>query len=297
MSKAHNEEWLSEKAILDVTGISHFLFVRYRKFFTTSDRSFHGRGAGSDPYTYHPDTIKVIEWLRAHRNETRGDNERFWGLWFAGHIDIGKWLRDRFVFVLRKAALLLREHPEKRKTAVAEFARTPAKRTDPHRSVFRHIQEQNGRKLIGDWTAAIGIDPEPAISLYDPSSPVAPAFKKALGPSFLPDRALDVERMSIQRLFEIFTSANPAEIRQARLDCMALHNLVKTAEAIDWRQCHENASVIVAFERLCTLWRSFDARASVIPFLIFVRRLPEYSKDLDGRFADHALKLKSLSSR
>src|SRR5579872_4370120 len=130
MSETHSEEWLTEKAVLAATGISHFRFVRYRAagFFTTSHRPFHGRGGGSDPYVYAPSTIDIVCWLCAHRKKTHGDNDRFWGLWFAGLIDLTKWADDRLALRYRKVVPRHREDPNNLKRAAAEIARTPRTR-------------------------------------------------------------------------------------------------------------------------------------------------------------------------
>jgi hypothetical protein len=308
MSEMHKEEWLTEKEILKATGISHFQFGRYRKagLFTKSKRPFHGRGAGSGPYRYPPEIVGVIGWLRDHRKETPSNGARFWGLWFAGLIDIVEWAEDRLALLQEKATALGHEGQENLKRAVTEIAKTPAKRTDPLRPVFGHLQEQRGRKLLLECTAAIGIGAEPASSFYDPSSRLKSAFEKASGAGNAPDPELDIERMSLHRLREIITHATTAELQQVRLDCETLDNLVHIAQSIDWyrvgtginsSQGAGGVSSVAPFERLSTLWRSFDVRASLIPFLIYVRRLPEHSSNLDKVFLDRRLELEALVHR
>ena len=46
---------------------------------------------------------------------------------------------------------------------------------------------------------------------------------------------------------------------------------------------------------LVSLWRSFDTRAFVIPYLIFVRSLPGYRYELDETFASKAIELRALA--
>lgn len=305
MSERHSDEWLTEAEILAKTGIGPSMFVRYRKFFKTADRSFHGRGGGSDPYDYAHDTIDVIDWLRAHKNETRGDNDRAWGLWFADRYEIVNWIDDRLARLQKRVA---GHGAEDIKKPIAHFVRTPAKRTDPHRTIFRHLQEQSGRKSLFEWAAATGMNVTPAIGLYEPSSPVEPAFKKGVGANCPPDPELDIENMSIERLRKILGDATPAQLAQVRLDCMTLANMVQIARSIDWRsagmylsltpRAAEGARVspLAPFERLSTLWHKFDFRAAVIPFLIHVRGLPDYSGDyIENRFAERSEELEALA--
>src|SRR4051812_42990766 len=130
---------------------------------------------------------------------------------------------------------------------------------------------------------AIVIGAELAISLYDPSSRLRSAFEKASGARRVPAPELDVERMSVRRLREIITDATMAEIQQVRLDCKTFDDLVTIAQSIDWYRVGTGVnssqgageaggvSSIAPFEPLTTLWRNFDFRAALIPYLIFVR--------------------------
>jgi hypothetical protein len=187
------------------------------------------------------------------------------------------------------------------------MARKPAKRTSPHRTVFGHLQEQEGRRNLLSWAGAIGVGIEPAFSLYAAGSVLTKAFEKAAGAASAPDLELELEKMSVPRLRDILAKAAADQLEQVRRDCKTICDLVALAETVDWRRVRACLEVprqgvsegrggpIEPFERLVSLWRSYDARAMAIPYLIFVRGLPGYRYSLDETFASKAVELRALA--
>jgi hypothetical protein len=219
-------------------------------------------------------------------------------------VDIVHWIDARLTLLQKKTAGITPAHINE---AARLVARQTAKRTSPHRAVFRHLQEQEARRTFLSWAGAIGVGVEPAFSLYTADSALAAAFDKGLGAKGAPDDDLQLEKMSVPRLRDILTKATAEEVEQARRDCKTISDLVKLAENVDWRRVRARLEVprqgvseghsgpIEPFERLISLWRSFHNRAVAIPYLIFVRRLPGYRYELDETFASKAVELRALA--
>jgi hypothetical protein len=191
--------------------------------------------------------------------------------------------------------------------AARQIARQAARRSSAHRAVFRHLQEQQGRRNLISWAGAIGLGIEPQFSLYATDSVLTKAFEKGTGAASTPDPELELERMSVPRLRDILANATADQREQVRHDCRTISNLVALAETVDWRRVRTRLDVprqsvsegqggpVVAFERLVSLWRSFSVRAMAIPYLIFVRGLPGYRYTLDDTFASKEVELRVLA--
>ncbi len=226
----------------------------------------------------------------------------FWGLWLDGYpVDVVRWTDERLELLQKKFAGA--KHADIN-AAATQFARQSAKRTSPHRVLFRHLQEQEGRRSLLSWAGAVGVGIGPALSLYTGAdSALTVAFRKAAGADGAPDPALEIEKMSVAKLRSILARASADEIEQARRDCKTISDLIALAEAVDWRRVRARLDVprqgvsggrggpIEPFESLASLWRSLDTRASVIPYLIFVRSLPGYRYELDETLASKAVEL------
>ena len=138
--------WLTEEELLAAAGIGHFTFVRLRALglVPKSSRQSLGRGVGSTRYLYPPIAIPMIRQAVELRKARMGDDSLFWGLWLDGlPVDIVRWIDQRLKLLLKKVAG--RTTPANVNEAARLIARQPAKRTSPHRALFRHLQEQEGR--------------------------------------------------------------------------------------------------------------------------------------------------------
>jgi hypothetical protein len=310
-------EWLSAKALMETTGIGAVTLARWRSWglFPKGARTFHGRPKGTGAFLYPPIAAEMIRVLRALPRLDRGVDAGFWALWLGGYpIDIGQWAAHRLAATQKKAEKIAASDIH---FLSAKVARQPAGRTGDLRPLWRHLQEREGRRHLLDWAVAVGIGVEPAISLYDPKSPSASSLGKAIGEKVIgikgiegqeiPDCNLELESMSLVRLRDILDKATPAHLDQARSDCKTFADLIRMAEAIDWQKARAALDLprqgtsegrrgpIAPFERLVTLWRNYDARAAILPYLIFVRGLPGYQHELDERLTAYAVELQCLA--
>jgi hypothetical protein len=299
--------WLTEQEILVAAGISHFTFVRLRArgFVPKGNREFLGRGVGTTRFLYPPIAVPMIRRAVELRKSRVGDNGVFWALLLEGYpVDVVPWI-DKHLKLLQKEIAGVTQADIA--AAARQTARKPAKRTSPHRAVFWHLQEQEGRRNLLSWAGAIGVGIEPAFSLYAAGSVLTKAFEKGTGAVSAPDLELELEKMSVQRLRDILAKATADDLEQARRDCKTIGDLVALAETVDWRRVRARLDMprqgvsggrggpIEPFERLVSLWRSYDARAMAIPYLIFVRGLPGYRYSLDETFASKAVELRVLA--
>jgi hypothetical protein len=94
--------------------------------------------------------------------------------------------------------------------------------------------------------------------------------------------------LSLAHLREILRGAGTGELEQARRDCATIAQLVEASEAIDWHvtrraldvQRTSSVQPPAPADFFLALWRDFDARALLLPGLIFFRRSPEHSHKL-----------------
>jgi hypothetical protein len=299
--------WLTEEEVLAKAKIGRFTFVRLRAigFVPKGNRESLGRGVGTTRFLYPPIAVSMIRRAVALRKSRAGDDGVFWGLWLDGYpLDVAHWIDEHLRRLQKKTAGATQADIA---AVTRQFARQPAKRTSPHRAMFRHLQEQKGRRNLLSWAAALGVGIEPAFSLYTAGSVLTKAFEKGLGAASAPDLELEIERMSVPRFRDILAKAGTDELEQARRDCKTIGDLVALAETVDWRRVRACLDVprqgvsegrggpIEPFERLVSLWRSYDARAMVIPYLIFARGLPGYRYSIDEAFASKAVELRALA--
>jgi hypothetical protein len=306
-TEADLDGWLTEEQVLAGTGVGRPTFERWRAkgLIPEARRQSLGRGLGTTRYLYPPMASAVVLRLAELRRERKGFDHWFWQLWLEGYpVNIVRNADDRLLH-LHKLRLKLRDHPQLNEQ-LRRGVRRSATRADPHRSIFRHLRAPDGRRHLFKWALAVGVGGDALIDLTE-ESPSTDAFLKATGATELPDRELEFDKMSFERMRKILRSATVAELEQVRQDCRALQYLITLAEKIDWHRVRASLTLprqgvpggrsgpIAPFERLVSLWRSFDTRTCLIPFLIFVRRLPEYGSELDERLASMGIELQSLA--
>jgi hypothetical protein len=115
-----------------------------------------------------------------------------------------------------------------------------------------------------------------------------------------PDDDLHVEQMSLPFLRRILASVkDEAELDQARSDWKLISGLAEGANVINWDglkgtlsrhmrrnlRKHRLPSPPPAVDYLLACWRDFTARAILLPFLIFIRRSPDHSRNLSHNLA------------
>jgi hypothetical protein len=279
------------------------------------DRRFLGFGEGTVT-VYPPIAVLMVRRLQGLRLEFKGIDRWRWALWLEGYpVDIVRSVYDglhQFQKLAKTAGDYLGRRQKQTEAAdkvASVFREEVGKgrlRGKPLQPIFGRMRQQQARGVLLEWGVAIGAGVVPPASIYTPGSPAAKAFNKGTGAAKAPDPSLELERMSIPRLYEVVNMASPGDIEQARLDCSRLAGLVKLAASLDWSRVRDAINVthrggpatpIAPFERLIGLWENLDLRACIIPFLIFVRSRPGYRYKLDERFAGLEIELRALAEK
>jgi hypothetical protein len=217
---------------------------------------------------------------------THDHDEGVWATWLDGFpFDIAKWSDARLARLESRLASAVNSG-DLGQLIVAELSKTPA-RTDARRTISSRLSLREEVSLFL-WALDVAAGNTPAKSLYDPASPSLSALNKAAGLSGNwgpPDPELRVENFSLARIRSIPGGASIAEMEQSRRDCKKIAEMVAASHAIDWHtvrralnvQRTSSAQPPAPVDFLVALWRNFDARAILLPFLISVRRSPEHS--------------------
>ena len=283
-------DFLTEQELCAATGMNRYSWRRIRRWlFISPHRTFSGRGKGSltrYPGSAVPMILRFSEVLR----KTRNSDESVWTTWLEGFpVQIGKWADARlarFEELLREVASV----DERMDATIDAISRTMPTRTSARSSISNRLRSREEFSLFR-WAAAIAAGVAPAKSLYDPASPSFDALKQAAGlrgnweP---PDPELDVESFDLRRMRDVLLEATPAEMEQARLDCKVIAELAEASAAIDWHavrkalnvQRTSSAQPPAPNDFFLKQWGDFAARALVKSFLIYIRRLPDYSPKL-----------------
>jgi hypothetical protein len=223
--------------------------------------------------------------------KTRNADESLWTTWQEGFpdVEIGKWADARlaqFEEFLRQVASV----DGKMHASVDALSKTTPTRTSARSSISSRLRLNEEFSLLR-WAAAVAAGVAPAKSLYDPASPPFDALKKAAGlrgnweP---PDPELRVESFNIRWMRDVLREATSAEREQARRDCKVIAELAEATKAIDWHavrkalnvQRTSSAQPPAPVDFFVKQWRDFAARAVILSFLIYIRRLPDYSHKL-----------------
>jgi hypothetical protein len=295
--------WLTEEQLIAETGVGPFsLDRRRREGLVPWDRRFLGFEVGTCT-VYPPIAVQMIRRLQELQQAFKGVDRWRWALWLEGYpVDIIP-SHDRLLLLKSRAEALAKGNIKTAVVGVVGKGRLRAKRLQP---IFSHVRERQARQAILEWSFAVGVGAVPSTSIYTPGSRAAKAFNKATSAGQTPDPSLEIEKISLERLHQIITSASVSDIELARLDCNRVASLVSLAGSLDWRSVRDilgvtrqgaPASPIAPFERLIGLWDNLDFRACLIPFLIFVRSRPDYRFELDERFASLEIELQMLSER
>ncbi|MFZ0601853.1 MAG: hypothetical protein WAN05_10930 [Roseiarcus sp.] len=295
--------WLTEEQLIAETGVGHFtLDRRRREGLVPWDRRFLDFGVGTVT-VYPPIAVPMIRRLQELQQAFKGVDRWRWALWLEGYpIDIIKW-HNRLLRLKNRAEALAKGNI---KTSVVQAVGKGRLRGKPHQPIFNHVRQWRTRQAVLEWSVTVGVGSVLPASVYTPGSPAAKAFSKATSAAQPPDRSLEIETMSFERLHKIITRASVSDIELARLDCNRLAGLVTLAASLDWRRVRDALGVthqggpatpIAPFERLVGLWDNLDFRACLIPFLMFVRSRPGYRYELDERFACLEIELQTLSER
>jgi hypothetical protein len=300
--------WLTEEQVIDATGVGRFTLDRWlRAGLVSWDRRFLGFGTDrGSPTVYPPIAVEQIRHVQKSRQECKGYERWGWELWRHGLPVPGMigWIVKRLGQLEERADKLAGSG--KIKTVVADIADKGRLRASPLQPIFSKVRDQKARQAILGWSLAIGAGSALPASIYDRTSPVAKAFRKAAGAAEPSDPLLRIEDMSITQLRELVTGATAAELERARLDCGRLVDILALAASLDWRCIRDMIGVthqggpegpIAPYERLAGLWGNLNFRVGLVPFLIFVRRQPGYRYELDERFTSMEIELHALADK
>jgi hypothetical protein len=288
MPEYPTDDAITEKELCTATGIDRYCLRRLRGWLSLEMfRTFRGR-RGSES-RYRSIAAPMIRRFRELQEKTRKVDECLWGVWLDGFpFDIAKWADARLSCF--ETALSSIENTEAfRKQLKNELMEAPS-RTDPRRPIDSRLSPEKQTSLLM-WAVTVAAGIMPSKSLYDPFSPVFDALRETGSFSECtkpPDHELEVESFSITRLRGILRQAKTEEIEQARRDWRAIARLFEMSRAIDWRavrkalkvQSTSSAQPPAPADFFRAVWRDFDTRAVLLPFLISVRRLPEQSRKL-----------------
>ena len=288
MSETLSGDVLTERDLCDATGITRYALRRARRWlFIQPNRTFPGRGSVS----YYPrSVVPMIRRFSETLRRTQSHDESVWTTWLDDFsFDIVQWADARLASAESHLASV-EDGTDLHSVVVARSSDTPT-RTDPRRTITGRLGHREEISILM-WALDVAAGNEPAKSLYDPASPSLNALKKAAGLSGEwkpPDPALLVENFSLARMRAILGDASIAEMEQSRRDWKKIGEMVAASDRVDWHavrkalnvQRTSSAQPPAPVDFLIALWRDFDARAVLLPFLISVRRSPVRSDNQD----------------
>jgi hypothetical protein len=279
------DDFLTEQELCAASGMDRYALRRIRRWLFINPLRTFGRGKGS--LSYYPRSV-VPMFRRFHEvlSQTRSADQSFWTIWLEDFpVEIGKWADARLAEFEKLFGKLA--SADELDTAIDAISRTKPSRTSLRSSISSRLRLKEEFSLLR-WAAAVAAGAAPPKSLYDPVSPPFDALKQSAGLSGdwgAPDAELRIESFDLRRMRDVLREATPAEMEQARDDCKVVEELAEASKAIDWfavrkalnmqRTSSGQPPAPVYF--FVKQWRDFSARAVVLSFLIYVRRLPDYS--------------------
>jgi hypothetical protein len=201
--------WLTEEQLIAETGVGHFtLDRRRREGLVPWDRRFLDFGVGTVT-VYPPIAVPMIRRLQELQQAFKGVDRWRWALWLEAYpIDIIKW-HDRLLRLKNRAEALAKGNI---KTSVVQAVGKGRLRGKPHQPIFNHVRQWQARQAVLEWSVTVGVGSVPPASVYTPGSPAAKAFSKATSAAQPPDRSLEIETMSFERLHKIITRAPDSQL-------------------------------------------------------------------------------------
>jgi hypothetical protein len=277
------ESWVTEQELISATGANRHTLIRWRQkgLIPRPRRQFLGFGIGTVS-EYPSVTIDMVRRLGELRHQSRDADDWLWQLWLDGFpIDLQRWLGAKLDALLKALAPL--GDLDAVEAAIPDLP--DAGRDSALRLVHGRVRSKPNRNSLTTWAVSVGMGVTPAIQLGDPDVPLFDILRQAAGLSGLwplPDPELNPEKLSLKALRTCIAEAEPAELDQARSDWKVISELVEMAESANL------AFPLIRF--LLLLWRDFAVRATMLAFLILIRRSPDHSRNLSSILsAAHAL--------
>jgi hypothetical protein len=295
------EGWLDEDELVAATGVNHWNLVRWRGKGLVVKPKVPRLGFAVGTASWSPPiAVPMIKRLDELREQTRDPDEWLWRLWLEDFpADIRLWVDERLAAEQKKLARIPNDSELER--VIASIPEPGRK--DPHWLIYKPFarsepREKDNPKSLMFWAAAVAAGIDLPASLYDPTPPLFKILKQVGGLADEmppPDDDLHVEQMSLEFLRKILESVkDERELERSRADWKLIAWLAERADALDWNALKASLPRRVrrilksprlpspppAVDYLLGCWRSYTARAILLPFLLFVRRSPDHSAKL-----------------
>jgi hypothetical protein len=217
--------WPSEPELVAATGASPRNLTQWRgRGIVTGKRRFLGRGKGTTPCYYPPDTVRLIRRLYELQREIRDADKRVWELWVESFsADVRKWAMKRLECELK---LVQGGEPERIAKAVTKAAKAKPRPADP--GVFDRVRKPADRKATLAYVVAAFAGVEQQAGIYNAEPPIFEIVLKAIGipRSMLAPTKLNLDQVSVPGFLGILATANDDELEQARRDWRTVARLV-----------------------------------------------------------------------
>jgi hypothetical protein len=244
------DDWISEADVIAATGVSSRNLTQWRAQGIVVGRRRHlGRGEGTTPCFYPPDTVSLIKRLCELRRTVRDADHWIRQLWLEGFsTDIQKWAIQRL-----RGELKLVEHAGPDGVAEAALRAAKAKRPGASpavRGIFNRVRKPADRLAFFSWVAAAfaGYEQQASIRAADP--PIFDIALKAMGipRSTLAPPKVDFDRLPVRWFHRTLVTANHHELEQARRDWHGIARLTEALETTDWNLA--GPELVAEIERL-----------------------------------------------
>jgi hypothetical protein len=228
------DDWISEAEVIAATETSRRNLAEWRGHgIVTGRRRSLGRGVGTTPCFYPPDTIRLIRRLHELQRTVRDADRWLWQLWLEGFsADVCKWATKR---LLRELKLAHGAGADGLAQAALEAAKEMPAPSDPARSLFDRVRRPEDREAIATYVGANFAGQQQA-NIRRAEGAIFDIMLKAMGipRSTLPLPKVDFGQLSVPWFCKILETANHDEREQARRDWRATTRLIDVLETTDW---------------------------------------------------------------
>jgi hypothetical protein len=231
------DDWISEADVIAATGVSSRKLTQWRaQGIVIGRRRYLGRGAGTTPCFYPPDTISLIKRLCELRRTVRDADWWIRQLWLVGFsVDPRKWAIRRL-----RGDIKLVEGAGRERVAEAAVRAAKAKlpgKFGPARNIFDRVRKPADRLAFFSWVAASFAGYEQQASIRTAEPPIFDIVKKAIGiprSALAPTLESNLDRLPVRLFLQILVTADDHELEQARRDWQGIARLTEAMEATDW---------------------------------------------------------------
>jgi len=224
------DDWISEAEVIAATRVSSRNLTQWRAQGIVIGRRRHlGRGVGTTPCLYPPDTISLIRRLCELRGMVRDADQWIWQLWLEGFsTDVRRWAVRRLNADLKLAR---GAGPDGLRQAALRAAEAK-----PPESLTARVRKPADRLALFSWVAAAVGGYEQQASIHTAEPPIFDILLKAMGipRSNLVPPKVDFDRLPAQWFHQTLGTANHDESEQLRRDWQAIARLTEALRTVDW---------------------------------------------------------------